>query len=73
MDALLDDLFVATDPAEQLELAKEVQELYIAQTFEVSLYDRSAVLGIGARLQGLAQNVSTQSDQWNIEDWFIQE
>ena len=73
MDAALDALYLEIDPGAQVELAKQLQELYVAQTFEVTLYDRSAVLGVGARLGGLEQNVSTQSDQWNAEDWFIKQ
>ncbi len=73
MDALLDELLKEIDPAAQIDIAKRIQELYVAQTFEVTLYDRSAVLGVGTRLKGLQQNVSTQSDQWNVEDWYVQE
>lgn len=71
MNEALEALFGATDFAEQVELAGEVQRVHTEIQPEVILYYRSGVRGLNADLGNFARNPGTFSDMWNIEDWFL--
>ena len=71
MDAALDRLKSAVDPAQQLAEARKIQELYVTKVPEVVLYDRSGVRGVTNELQNFFRNPSTASDMWNVEDWYV--
>lgn len=71
MDALLDKLFGATDPAELADLGHQVQALHTEQQPEVVLYYRSSARVVNVKLENFFKNPSTASDMWNIEDWFL--
>ncbi|HZB79289.1 MAG TPA: ABC transporter substrate-binding protein, partial [Actinomycetota bacterium] len=73
MDGALDQLYGATNQAEALELAQEIQRIHTDLQPEVVLYYRSGVRGLRPDLQGFARNPGTQSDMWNIEDWWLAE
>jgi peptide/nickel transport system substrate-binding protein len=71
IDAALDELFGATDPAEAYGLAATIQQIHVDQQVEVVLYYRSGVRGLNSSLGNFARNPGTASDMWNIEDWYL--
>jgi peptide/nickel transport system substrate-binding protein len=71
MDAVLDELFGATDPAEQAELGVQIQQLHTQLQPEVVLYYRSSARVVNANLENFFKNPGTSSDFWNIEDWYL--
>jgi peptide/nickel transport system substrate-binding protein len=71
MDAAIDVLAKSIDPADQVEAAYKVQQVYIDQVPEIVLYYRNEARGVSARLQDFFKNPSTSSDMWNIEDWWL--
>ncbi len=73
MDAAIDVLKKAIDPKDQLEAAYKIQQVYIDQVPEVALYYRNEARGVSVKLQNFLKNPSTQSDMWNIEDWWIKQ
>ena len=66
MDAAIDVLTNAIKPADQVQAAYKIQDVYIAQTPEVVIYYRNEVRGVSTPLQNFLQNPSTASDMWNI-------
>ena len=71
MDAAIDVLKDAIDPAEQVEAAYTVQEVYQETWPEIPLYYRNEARGVSAKLHNFLKNPSTSSDVWNAEDWWI--
>ncbi len=71
MDAAIDVLAKAIDPADQVEAAYKVQQVYIDEVPEIVLYYRNEARGVGTKLQDFFKNPSTSSDMWNIEDWWL--
>ena len=71
MDAALDTLGKAIDPASQVQAAYTVQQVYVDQIPEIVLYYRNEARGVGAKLRNFYKNPSTSSDMWNIEDWWL--
>ncbi len=73
MNEALDKLFGATDQAEAVALAHEIQALLTELQSEVVLYYRSNVRGVNPNLSNYFQNPGTASDMWNIGDWYLQQ
>lgn len=73
MNEALESLFGATDFADQVDLAVEMQQVHTELQPEVILYYRSQVRGLNSNLQNYFRNPSSSSDMWNIEDWFLTE
>ena len=73
MDAAIDVLKKAIKPADQVQAAYKIQQVYIDQTPEVVLYYRNEARGVGIKLQNFFKNPSTASDMWNIEDWWLKQ
>ncbi len=73
MDAAIDVLKKAIKPADQVQAAYKIQQVYIDQTPEVVLYYRNEARGVGIKLQNFLKNPSTASDMWNIEDWWLKQ
>lgn len=71
MDAAIDVLASSIDPADQVQAAYKVQQVYVDQIPEIVLYYRNEVRGVSARLHDFLKNPSTSSDMWNIEDWWL--
>ena len=71
MDAALDSLASAIAPEDQVEAAHSVQEVYLDQVPEVTLFYPVTARGVSARLHNFMKNPSTASDIWNIQDWWI--
>jgi peptide/nickel transport system substrate-binding protein len=73
VDAVLDNLYGATDQAEAIQYAHQLQQLLTEAQSEVVLYYRSNVRGVNPKLANYHQNPSTLSDMWNIGDWYLKE
>jgi peptide/nickel transport system substrate-binding protein len=73
IDAVLDDLYGATDQFEAVQYAHKLQQLLTEVQSEVVLYYWSNVRGVNPRLANAHINPSTASDMWNIGDWFLKE
>jgi peptide/nickel transport system substrate-binding protein len=73
MDEALRTLQSAIKPDEQVAAAYTVQEVYVDQLVEQTLYYRNEVRGYANRIQNLDWNPSSATELWNIEDWWIQE
>jgi peptide/nickel transport system substrate-binding protein len=71
MDKALDDLFGATDQAEAVALAHEIQRVLTEVQSETVLYYRSNVRGVNSDLQNYLQNPGTATDMWNVGDWYL--
>ncbi len=71
MDAALGVLGKAVDPAEQVQAAYKVQQVYLDQVPEIVLYYRNEARGVSVKLHNFFKNPSTSSDMWNIEDWWL--
>ncbi len=71
MDAALNSLASAIAPEDQLEAAYSVQQVYLDQVPEVTLFYPVTAGGVSARLHNFMKNPSTASDMWNIQDWWI--
>jgi peptide/nickel transport system substrate-binding protein len=71
MDAAIKVLQNAIDPKEQVDAALKIQDVYIAQTPEIPLYFRNDVRGYSTKLHNFFYNPGTNSDMWNIEDWWV--
>ncbi len=72
MDAAIDVLRKAIDPADQVRATYKIQDLYIANVPEIVLYYRAEARGVNVKLQNFLKNPSTATDMWNIEDWWLQ-
>ena len=72
MDAAINVLTNAIKPADQVQAAYKIQEVYLDQIPEVVIYYRNGVRGVSTPLQNFFQNPSTASDMWNIQDWWMQ-
>jgi len=73
LDEALDNLFGATDQAEAVDLAYEIQRVLTEVQSEVVLYYRSNVRGVNSNLMNYLQNPGTASDMWNIGDWYLKQ
>jgi peptide/nickel transport system substrate-binding protein len=73
IDLALDTLYGATDQAEAVGIAHDIQRLLTEAQSEVVLYYRSNVRGVNSALGNYLQNPSTASDMWNIGDWYLKE
>ncbi len=71
MDKALDDLFGATDQAEAVALAHEIQRVLTEVQSETVLYYRSNVRGVNSDLMNYLQNPGTATDMWNVGDWYL--
>ncbi len=71
LDKALDDLFGATDQAEAVALAHEIQRVLTEVQSETVLYYRSNVRGVNSNLQNYLQNPGTATDMWNVGDWYL--
>ena len=71
MDAALDVLKAALEPADQVQAAFKVQEQYIKNNIEIALYYRNEVRGYATKIKNLLWNPSSATELWNIEDWYI--
>jgi peptide/nickel transport system substrate-binding protein len=71
MDAAIATLKSAIDPAEAVQAAYKIQQVYIDQVPEVPLYFRNEARGYSSKLNNFAKNPSTATDMWNIEDWWL--
>ena len=72
MDAAINVLTNAIKPADQVQAAYKIQQVYLDQIPEVVIYYRNGVRGVSTPLQNFFQNPSTASDMWNIQDWWMQ-
>jgi peptide/nickel transport system substrate-binding protein len=72
MDDAINVLKAAINPADQLDAAYTIQQVYIDQVPEVVLYYRNEARGVSLKVQNFLKNPSTASDMWNIEDWWLQ-
>jgi peptide/nickel transport system substrate-binding protein len=72
MDAAINTLKTSINPADQIQAAYKIQQVYIDTVPEVVLYYRNDVRGVGAKLQNFFKNSSTATDMWNVEDWWMQ-
>jgi peptide/nickel transport system substrate-binding protein len=73
VDAALDSLYGATDQAEAIQYAHELQRLLTEAQSEVVLYYRSNVRGLNPNIGNYHQNPGTASDMWNVGDWYLKE
>lgn len=73
LNEALDSLFGATDQAEAVALAHEIQAVLTEVQSEVVLYYRSNVRGVNPKLANYLQNPSTLSDMWNVGDWYLEQ
>ena len=71
MDAAIDVLRKAINPADQVQATYKIQDLYIANVPEIVLYYRAEARGVSVKLRNFLKNPSTSSDMWNIQDWWI--
>jgi peptide/nickel transport system substrate-binding protein len=72
MDAAINVLTSAIKPADQVQAAYKIQQIYTDQIPEIVVYYRNAVRGVSTPLQNFFQNPSSASDMWNIQDWWMQ-
>jgi peptide/nickel transport system substrate-binding protein len=72
MDDAINVLKGTINPADQLDAAYTIQQVYIDQVPEVVLYYRNEARGVSTKVQNFLKNPSTASDMWNIEDWWVQ-
>jgi peptide/nickel transport system substrate-binding protein len=72
MDDAIDVLTNAISPADQVQAAYRIQDLYDRLVPEVALYYRNEARGVSVRLQNFLTNPSTGTDMWNVEDWWLQ-
>ena len=77
MDAALGALRTTIDPSAQLAAAYRVQQAYVSQVPEIVLWYTQVATGVATRLHGFEANPALAttpgtSDQWNIEDWWVQ-
>ncbi|HEU4672770.1 MAG TPA: ABC transporter substrate-binding protein [Candidatus Limnocylindrales bacterium] len=74
MDAALESLRAAVDPADALAAVDRVQQLAAATDAVVPLYFRPSVGAIGRRARNVAPTPAAPagigSDLWNVEDWW---
>ncbi len=73
MDAAIDVLAKSIKPADQIQAAYKIQQVYIDQIPEVVLYYRNEARGVNAKLQNFMKNPSTASDVWNAQDWWLKQ
>jgi peptide/nickel transport system substrate-binding protein len=71
MDAALDELYSATDPAVALGLSHTIQGVHTELQPEVVLYYRSNARGLSGRVGNYLQNPGTASDMWNVGEWYL--
>jgi peptide/nickel transport system substrate-binding protein len=75
MDAALDRLRAAIDPADSLAAVDRVQQLDVTSNVEIPLYFRPAVATIARRVHNVAPSPAGSagigSDLWNVEDWWV--
>jgi peptide/nickel transport system substrate-binding protein len=71
MDAALDELYSATDPAVAAEISHKIQAIHTELQPEVVLYYRSNVRGLSGKIGNYLQNPGTASDMWNVGDWYL--
>jgi peptide/nickel transport system substrate-binding protein len=71
MDSAINVLKNAIDPNEQLKAAQTIQQVYADKVPEVALYYRNEARGVNVKLHNFQKNPSTQTDMWNIEDWWM--
>jgi peptide/nickel transport system substrate-binding protein len=72
LNAAIDKIKSSINPADQLAGATAVQKIVMVDgVYEIALYYRTAVRGVGAKLQNFFQNPGTNSDMWNVQDWFL--
>lgn len=71
MDAALDVLKTSIKADEQVQAAYTVQQVYVDKFAEIPLYYRNETRGVSSRLNNFFKNPSTQSDFWNLEDWWL--
>ncbi|HEV8516701.1 MAG TPA: peptide ABC transporter substrate-binding protein [Candidatus Limnocylindrales bacterium] len=72
MDDALNTLASAIQPADQVQAAYTIQQLYTEQIPEIVLYYRASTRGVSAGLHNFNKNPSTSSDMWNVEDWWVE-
>jgi peptide/nickel transport system substrate-binding protein len=72
MDAAIDALTKAISPADQVQAAYRIQDVYVRLVPEVALYYRNEARGVSVKLQNFLKNPSTATDMWNVEDWWLQ-
>ncbi len=73
MDAAIDVLAKSIKPADQIQAAYKIQQVYVDQIPEVVLYYRNEARGVNAKLQNFMKNPSTASDIWNAQDWWLKQ
>jgi peptide/nickel transport system substrate-binding protein len=73
MDAALDTMKNSIRTDELVKAADTVQKLDVEKVGDIGLYYRQSVRGVSTRLQNFFTNPSSASDQWNIEDWWVEE
>jgi ABC-type transport system substrate-binding protein len=73
VDAVLDNLYGATDQLEAIQYAHQLQQLLTEAQSEVVLYYRSNVRGLNPDIGNYFQAPSTASDFWNIGDWYLKD
>ena len=72
MDSAIDVLTKAISPADQVQAAYKIQDVYVKLVPEVALYYRNEARGVSVKLQNFLKNPSTATDVWNVEDWWLQ-
>ena len=72
MDAALNALSNAVDPADQFAAATTVQNAYAAGLPEIPIYYRAETTGLGKRVGNWpGYNPSSAGPTWNTGDWFV--
>jgi peptide/nickel transport system substrate-binding protein len=69
-EAILDELDVTTDPAEQLEVATRLQNVLMADLAWLPLYFERAIWGISTRVHNVYPN--GLNPHFNMETWWVE-
>ena len=72
MDSAINVLTKSISPADQVQAAYKIQDVYVKLVPEVALYYRNEARGLSVKLQNFLKNPSTATDVWNVEDWWLQ-
>ena len=68
-DALLAELQVATEPAQQAELRQRIDEQLFRDAYGVPLYQFPQLVASGGEISGLAPSARAAGILWNVWEW----
>src|SRR6185312_5434649 len=69
-DKLLAEGAATTDMAKRKEIYAQVQTMIRADLPLLPLFQYATIEGTKAKLIGYAANVNSQSNQWNVREWY---